>query len=940
MSIAIPPLSSSMADSPFQQMASVTSTPRSPATSSPTTQAHESTLLTTFDSTTDTTDTPPQKPVLDSEQDKLQNFLSASHPSTSSIPATSIPKAASLMSNVASSSFTTVDHASAPPPPDTAIRGVEHGVSPVINAFRSPYPHSPSYFVTVVPPDDFPISPDTTHHERDRMQRGSLLPLYPTLGGQLWAISREFALPSLGGLMLYLSEDGHGNRGPRIGDAAWQALWARYFNEDGAPSTSTYKSQTAFTPSRRSSVVAGDSFSHVSTAAAALAADTTRSTLADSSSGRPNIPYLSSRPSPSPRVEALSFPRRDTSADWSPSTRSAGWSAHASSSAGRPAAPFSPFPQLPILARIEWQVDSNKAPWWPTWVASRSAVQGRPLHKTRKSLHLANDLSQSKSDAVEVMDDEDEIDSVMGQQGQDDKVQQQYDKSQTLATRDLESSAKPPMPIQNIETAGADSSAARPISPSQSGIMQSRSFTAFSLPTAPVIVSDERQDSLRSLDPSTSAQSPPHVREILTAPVGESATISNDVEIKPIIEHACESRPRSPSDEPPKSERASIISMSSSGSRRMSAVSHASAPTRPTDARVVVPSAPSVASESDSTSRRSHLDVNDAMASHRDASDQSRTGYTEILDVNDADDRNTEDDGDSRQQSRSHAPDGDYAALFDSPVSQPYELPELPSSSDREQQRCSQQGFPLRHSFIVDAGDEAMWRDLHHHGMDPLTPEPREDSGTFPSEHHHHPGAENAAQQARQVDPPTSFELVRKLDHGDSAQRPLHQSETHGVARDHQRLHHHQHFVQIDDFAHDAYYSPKRSNMARIQSWIGKTPTGRPGDFDEYEFDRQADDQGLHLPAETEFDEVVGLWASKVCQDPYDIPHINGPTASLSDEDEVRDNQVQAEAQIQEGAGAARSSDGAAQWRGQQPSCDHRARSLASQSYPPRCCCL
>ena len=48
---------------------------------------------------------------------------------------------------------------------------------------------------------------------------------YPTLGGQLYAIAREYGLPSVGGISLYLVDDGNGDGGPRIGDSTWAALW-------------------------------------------------------------------------------------------------------------------------------------------------------------------------------------------------------------------------------------------------------------------------------------------------------------------------------------------------------------------------------------------------------------------------------------------------------------------------------------------------------------------------------------------------------------------------------------------------------------------------------------------------------------------------------------------------------------------------------------------
>jgi hypothetical protein len=75
-------------------------------------------------------------------------------------------------------------------------------------------------------------------------RRGTLVPLYPTLAGQVVAIAREYGLPSTGGIVLYLVEDSHvapappglaGVGGPRIGEEAWTLLWAHLFEEDDEP---------------------------------------------------------------------------------------------------------------------------------------------------------------------------------------------------------------------------------------------------------------------------------------------------------------------------------------------------------------------------------------------------------------------------------------------------------------------------------------------------------------------------------------------------------------------------------------------------------------------------------------------------------------------------------------------------------------------------------
>ncbi|KEI41902.1 uncharacterized protein L969DRAFT_14113 [Mixia osmundae IAM 14324] len=95
------------------------------------------------------------------------------------------------------------------------------------------------YLVTVIPPEALPHDPP---HPRTSPLRGTLVPLYPTLSGQVAAIAREYGLPSTGGIVVYLLEtissaNGPlasliGEGGPRIGEDAWELLWAQLFLED------------------------------------------------------------------------------------------------------------------------------------------------------------------------------------------------------------------------------------------------------------------------------------------------------------------------------------------------------------------------------------------------------------------------------------------------------------------------------------------------------------------------------------------------------------------------------------------------------------------------------------------------------------------------------------------------------------------------------------
>jgi len=227
---------------------------------------------------------------------------------------------------------------------------------------RSTGSASSSHFVIVIPPPEMPTTALPRSASAPTLaRRGTLLPLYPTLGGQLYAIAREYGLPSVGGISLYLVDDGNGNDGPRIGDSTWAALWSGFFDEeerDVAPPVPD---------------------------------------LSDSESySRPTpLPYMR-KSQPSPRM-------RQTSRD--SSRRLPRMASNASLGSTRSASAVSftlETGRLPIVGKFEWTVDPVKAKWWRPFLAHAEAIaematspnrDGPPLPTPRTSghrpLHLA-----------------------------------------------------------------------------------------------------------------------------------------------------------------------------------------------------------------------------------------------------------------------------------------------------------------------------------------------------------------------------------------------------------------------------------------------------------------------------------------------------------------------------------------------------------------------
>ena len=239
---------------------------------------------------------------------------------------------------------------------------------------RSSASASSSHFVIVVPPADLPVEAlPRMASARTLARRGTLLPLYPTLGGQLYAIAREYGLPSVGGISLYLVDDGTGNGGPRIGDDTWAALWSGFFEDDMEDAL-------------------------------------------------PPPPPLSDvfESEPSQRVSSFSYQRRGSGQyptpprqrQTTPTRRLPRFSSNTSLATIRsvPSGTFEPI-RLPIVAKLEWVVDPQRAKWWPPFLAHAEAVaetttspsknDGPPLPTPRsggpRPLHLASQLSSPPS---------------------------------------------------------------------------------------------------------------------------------------------------------------------------------------------------------------------------------------------------------------------------------------------------------------------------------------------------------------------------------------------------------------------------------------------------------------------------------------------------------------------------------------------------------------
>ncbi|EJD53800.1 hypothetical protein AURDEDRAFT_110547 [Auricularia subglabra TFB-10046 SS5] len=101
-------------------------------------------------------------------------------------------------------------------------------------------PRPSRWLVVVLPPSSLSKEPAIVGNTLStspsgRFGNGILMPLFPTLYGQLTAIAREFGLPSISGVCIYLqmTDSGH-TMTPRVSDETWPFLWGHFF-DDNAP---------------------------------------------------------------------------------------------------------------------------------------------------------------------------------------------------------------------------------------------------------------------------------------------------------------------------------------------------------------------------------------------------------------------------------------------------------------------------------------------------------------------------------------------------------------------------------------------------------------------------------------------------------------------------------------------------------------------------------
>ncbi|EPQ60104.1 hypothetical protein GLOTRDRAFT_118518 [Gloeophyllum trabeum ATCC 11539] len=329
---------------------------------------------------------PPRTPLPPHRLAKLANALGVSIP----LPAGSSPNQSafnlSASPNTSTSSLFPDNHRRSPTP-SAASTYSTYGAQP-----------TSKFLLHVIPPIHLPhdseqgdysdLAPPPSHASgyHTQFRRGTLVPLYPTLQSQLGAIAKEYALPSTVGMILYLVSTtprrqgalspqqsidmGHGGMegeepGPRLSEEIWKLLWSRVARTEreeaglgqgfglglglGSNPSQDGGLRTLMTPLRvetpqpLTGYPATPSPSTPSSTSDLRAKSSIRS--ASQSEHEPETPDSSVSPSAEgpldPRAESLDLPGLH-----SPSL-------------------------IPILAKVEFDIDRRKAQWYEPWIRSR-----------------------------------------------------------------------------------------------------------------------------------------------------------------------------------------------------------------------------------------------------------------------------------------------------------------------------------------------------------------------------------------------------------------------------------------------------------------------------------------------------------------------------------------------------------------------------------------
>ncbi|EIW64017.1 uncharacterized protein TRAVEDRAFT_157873, partial [Trametes versicolor FP-101664 SS1] len=267
-----------------------------------------------------------------------------------------------------------------------------------------PHESETSYDNELLPP------PPTASGYHAQFRRGILVPVYPTLQSQLAAIAKEYALPSTVGLVLYLInsssaaqasmrlgnmvEDEQDVPGPRLSEDIWRHIWVRVLKaeREDMPSSAVRTKGLGFgTPAAQSSPsLLQDVMSNQ---------NSLRPLLSPMRTETPQL--ITPSPSTTASHSAISS-RSDLDSPESTTSVSDGDGGNGDDVS----LPGLHSPALiPILAKVEFDIDKRKATWYDRWKRSRRSQHAKRaesrLDVQRRAASRAGDESGAEEEGGE-----------------------------------------------------------------------------------------------------------------------------------------------------------------------------------------------------------------------------------------------------------------------------------------------------------------------------------------------------------------------------------------------------------------------------------------------------------------------------------------------------------------------------------------------------------
>lgn len=288
--------------------------------------------------------------------------------------------------------------------------------------------HSPTtskFLLHVIPPAHLPhdsddpdgstLPPLNAPGYHTQFRRGTLVPVHPSLQGQLMAIAKEYALPSSVGLVLYLvtstpqspgsqTPDYVDEPGPRLSEDIWKHLWTRVLRtEQRDDMLMTSRSPTPQTPHTPRTPLMLEPAARSTPFLPQENLGSLRPFLA--SSGEPLQTHAPQPIYPitttSPSTPSSISDRRSNNKSAPPSSTSVSLSEPDTPDTSVEDSGLQPnfldlpglnSPSLiPILAKVEFDIDRRKAAWYEPWIRSRKVNHAKRTESRKGSRSQESD---------------------------------------------------------------------------------------------------------------------------------------------------------------------------------------------------------------------------------------------------------------------------------------------------------------------------------------------------------------------------------------------------------------------------------------------------------------------------------------------------------------------------------------------------------------------